>query len=193
MTMSEAVAIPLGAIRPVNSPFRAGINGDSGFATKMAAPASTAALDDYARGYADGLAEADGRSTVDTSAAEKIRQAITQLRAEPSEELGLYIAEAVSHLVRQIVGETQIAPEEITRRAQAAASLIAENDAATAIRLHPDDAALVGTTIGAISVVPEPGLLRGDVLIECAAGTIEDGNALRLAALDAALGLGGHE
>jgi len=193
MTMSEIVAIPLGAIRPVNSPFRSGINGDSGFATRTATAASTPPQDDYARGYADGLAEAVERSAADTSAAEKIRHAITQLRAEPPEELGLYIAEAVSHLVRQIVGETQITPEEIIRRAQAAASLIAENDAATALRLHPDDAALVGTTIGAISVVPEPGLLRGDILVECAAGTIEDGNALRLAALDAALGLGGQE
>ncbi len=192
MTMSEVVVLPLGAIRPVNSPFRPGIDGDSGLTTRTATRPS-APQDDYARGFADGLAEADGRSTADTSAAEKIRQAITQLRAEPSEELGLYVAEVVSHLVRQIVGETQIAPEEITRRAQAAASLIADNDAATAIRLHPDDAALVGTTIGAISVVPEPGLLRGDVLIECAAGTIEDGNAMRLAALNAALGLGGHE
>jgi flagellar biosynthesis/type III secretory pathway protein FliH len=189
--MSEVIAIPLGAIRPVSSPFRAGFDSDSGFAKR--ATLSTALQDDYARGFADGQAEAEARYADDAAAADSIRQAIAQLRAEPSEELGLYIAEAVSHLVRQIVGETQITPEEITRRAQAAAELIAENDAATAIRLHPDDAALVGTNIGAISIVPEPGLLRGDILVECAAGTIEDGNALRLAALDAALGLGGHE
>ena len=190
--MSEVIAIPLGAIRPVSSPFRAGFNSDTGFATRVPAP-STALQDDYARGFADGQAEAEARFGQDTAAANSIRQAIAQLRAEPSEELGLYIAEAVSHLVRQIVGETQITPEEITRRAQAAAELIAEDDAATAIRIHPDDAALVGTNIGAISVVPEPALLRGDILVECAAGTIEDGNALRLAALDAALGLGAHE
>jgi flagellar biosynthesis/type III secretory pathway protein FliH len=190
--MSEVVAIPLGAIRPVNSPFRAGLDTQGGF-TQTTAASTLAPRDDYARGYIDGAAEAEARAAQDNRAGDLIQQAITQLRAEPSEELGLYIAEAVSHLVRQIVGETQITPEEITRRAQAAAALIAENDAATAIRLHPEDAALVGSSIGAVSVVPEPGLLRGDVLVECAAGTIEDGNALRLAALDAALGLGDHE
>ncbi len=192
MTMSEVVAIPLGAIRPTNSPFRAGLDTPGGF-NRPTAPAPAAPRDDYARGFADGVAEAEGRAAQDARAAGLIQQSIIQLRAEPSEELGLYIAEAVSHLVRQIVGATQITPEEIIRRAHAAAAQIAENDAASAIRLHPDDAALVGTTVGAITVIAEPALRRGDILVECAAGTIEDGNALRLAALDAALGLGEHE
>lgn len=190
--MSDIVAIPFSALRPVSSPFRAGLGSASDFAPM--APATAKGLqDDYARGYADGLADAAARLGDDAGAAEKIRTAIAQLRAEPSEELGLYIAEAVSHLVRGIVGETQITPEEITRRAKAAAALIADNDAATAIRLHPEDAAIVGQTVGEIAVIAEPGLLRGDILVDCASGTIEDGNALRLAALDAALGLGAHQ
>ncbi len=190
--MSEAVALPFSALRPVSSPFRPGFGSSGGFA-RAGGPASTGPKDDYARGYADGIADAEARLAEDTAAAEKIRTAIAHLRAEPSEELGLYIAEAVSHLVRGIVGETQITEEEISRRANAAAALIADNDAATAIRLHPDDAALVGATVGGVAVISEPGLLRGDILVECASGTIEDGNALRLAALDAALGLGTHE
>lgn len=190
--MSEVVTVPLGAVRPVSSPFRAGLETQGGFTRTAAAP-SPAAHDDYARGFAEGEAEAEARTAQDSRAADLISQAVARLRAEPSEELGLYIAEAVSYLVHRIVGETQITPDEIARRAQAAAALIAENDAATAIRLHPDDAALVGTSVGAIAVIPEPGLLRGDVLVDCASGTIEDGNALRLSALDAALGLGGHQ
>lgn len=190
--MSDPQTVSLGAIRPVSSPFRAGLGTQGGF-TRTAAAATPAPHDDYARGFADGAAEVEAKLTDNNRAAEHIRQAIAQLRAEPSEELGLYIAEAVSHLVRGIVGETQITPEEITRRAKAAAALISENDAATAIRLHPDDAAMVGPDVGNIAVIPEPALLRGDILVDCAAGTIEDGNNLRLAALDAALGLGGHE
>lgn len=190
--MSEVVAVPFSALRPASSPFRAGLGSASGFAPASVAT-SKAPQDDYARGYADGASDVEARMGDDAGAAEKIRAAIAQLRAEPSEELGLYIAEAVSHLVRLIVGETQIAPEEITRRAKAAAALIAENDAATSIRLHPDDAAIVGANVGEVSVIAEPGLLRGDILVDCASGTIEDGNALRLAALDAALGLGAHE
>lgn len=190
--MSEVVALPFSALRPVSSPFRAGLGSTSGFSAANV-PVAQGPKDDYARGYADGIADAEARVGDDAGAAEKIRNAIAQLRAEPSEELGLYIAEAVSHLVRGIVGETQITPEEITRRAKAAAALIADNDAATAIRLHPDDAAIVGQSVGEIAVIAEPGLLRGDILVDCAAGTIEDGNALRLAALDAALGLGAHE
>lgn len=188
--MSEAIAVPLGTIRPVTSPFRAGFATEG---SRLRATGRTSARpDDYSRGYADGFAEADAKADHDTLAADQIRDAISQLRAEPSEELGLYIAEVVAHLVRQIVGETPVATDEILRRANAAAALIAENDAATAVRLHPEDAALVGPSVGAIAVLPEPDLLRGDILVECAAGTIEDGNALRLDALDAALGLGGH-
>lgn len=188
--MSDVIAVPLGTVRPVSSPFRAGFASD-GTGARMVGRASPRA-DDYSRGYADALAETDAAAGQDMRAADQIRDAISQLRAEPSEELGLYIAEAVSHIVRQIVGETPVAAEEILRRAHAAAALIADNDAATAVRLHPEDAALVGPSVGAIAVIPEPGLLRGDILVECAAGTIEDGNALRLAALDVALGLGGH-
>ncbi|MFM5913965.1 MAG: FliH/SctL family protein [Chakrabartia godavariana] len=191
MTMSEALAVPLGALRPLVSPFRQGLGTTT--AGRGPGPAQPQPQDDYARGYADGLAAAAARTDEDSQAADMIRQAIAQLRAEPSEELGLYIAEAVSRIVHQIVGETPVSPDEITRRAQAAAALIAENDAATAIRLHPKDAALVGTTVGDIAVVAEPGLRRGDILVDCAAGTIEDGNARRLAALDAALGLGGGQ
>lgn len=189
--MSDVVAVPLGAVRPVSHPFRAGLDTGAGFA-RAAASSVSVPRDDYARGFADGAAEAEAHREAEVEAAEKIRAAITLLRTEPSEELGLYIAEAVSRIVHQIVGETQISPEEIIRRAQAAAAHIAETDSATAIRLHPGDAALVGPAVGTIAVIPEPGLLRGDVLIDCATGTIEDGNALRLAALDAALGLGGH-
>lgn len=190
--MSEVMTVPFSALRPVSSPFRAGIGG-SGDVSRAHKSASSEPQDAYARGYADGLADAEARLGDNDAAAEKIRAAIAELRAEPSEELGLYIAEAVSHLVRGIVGDTQISPEEVSRRAHAAAALIAENDAATAIRLHPDDAALVGATVGQIAVISEPGLLRGDILVECAAGTIEDGNGLRLAALDAALGLAAHQ
>ena len=190
--MSEVVTVPFSALRPISSPFRAGL-GSTGDFTRMAPTAPKGPQDDYARGYADGVADIEARMGDDAKAAEKIRTAIAHLRAEPSEELGLYIAEAVSHLVRRIVGETQITAEETTRRAKAAAALIADNDAATAIRLHPDDAAIIGSSVGEIAVIAEPGLLRGDILVECASGTIEDGNALRLAALDAALGLGAHE
>lgn len=190
--MSEVVAVPFSALRPISSPFRAGLGSTRGFSATHA-PVAQGPQDDYARGYADGVADIEARMGDDAKAAEKIRAAIAQLRAEPSEELGLYIAEAVSHLVRQIVGETQVTPEEITRRASAAAAFIADSDAATAIRLHPDDAAIVGTSVGSLSVIAEPGLLRGDILVDCAAGTIEDGNTHRLAALDAALGLGAHQ
>ena len=61
MTMSEVIAIPLGAIRPTHSPFRAGLDTPGGFSrTTAAAPA--APRDDYARGFADGVAEAEGRA-----------------------------------------------------------------------------------------------------------------------------------
>ena len=189
--MSDVATVPLSALRPVNSPFRQGL-GRAGSGVG-ASSAQGQPQGDYARGYADGLAAAAAQADDGNHAAEMIRRAIHDLRAEPAEELGLYIAEAVTRIVRQIVGETQISADEITRRAHAAAALIADNDAATAIRLHPEDAALVGASVDGIAVLPEPGLRRGDVLVDCAAGTIEDGNAQRLAALDAALGLGGAQ
>ena len=122
--MSDVATVPLSALRPVNSPFRQGL-GRAGSGVG-ASSAQGQPQGDYARGYADGLAAAAAQADDGNHAAEMIRRAIHDLRAEPAEELGLYIAEAVTRIVRQIVGETQISADEITRRAHAAAALIAE-------------------------------------------------------------------
>ncbi len=189
--MSEVIAVPITQLRPIIAPFRAGLFGNDAVHTAPAANAN-APQDRYAMGFADGEAAANERHSGDREAADRIAAAISQLRAEPAEELGRLLAHTVSRLVRDIVGETPISAEEIMRRTQAAAALLAESDAATTVRLHPDDAALVGDEVSGIAVHAEPGLVRGDILIECATGTIEDGNAHRLDVLDAALGLSGN-
>lgn len=187
--MSEVVAVPLTQLRPVSSPFRAGLFGNGAVRPAPAANANPP-QDRYAMGFADGEAAADERHAGDREAADRIVAAIARLRAEPAEDLGRHLAETVSRLVREIVGETNVTSDEITRRAHAAAALLAESDAASAVRLHPDDAALVGADVSGIAIIPDAGLMRGDVIVDCASGTVEDGNALRLAALDASLGLG---
>ena len=187
--MSEVIAVPFTQLRPISSPFRAGLFGNGAARIAPAANANPP-QDHYAMGYADGEAAANERHAGEHEAADRIVAAIAQLRAEPAEDLARHLAETVSRLVRDIVGETTITADEIKRRAHGAAALLAESDAASAVRLHPDDAALAGAEVEGLAVIAEPGLARGDIRIECASGTLEDGNALRLAALDDALGLG---
>jgi flagellar assembly protein FliH len=193
MIMSKNFAIPFSALRPVRSGFCPSYPG-SFTSRDMPEPHHAEAQDDrYAQGFADGLAAGLARRTEDDRAADRLEKALLSLRSEPAEDLGTLIAETVQRLVRQVVADCPISPDEILQRAQRAAALIAKEDAATLLYLHPEDAKLLPAEIAGLTIVPQPDLERGDVVIPCAAGTIEDRMSQRLAALEVALGLGDGE
>lgn len=191
--MSKDFATPFSTLRPVRSGFCPGYPGS--FPTRdMPDPHHAEAQDDrYAQGFADGFAAGLARRSEDDRAVERLEKALLACRPEPTDDLGTLIAETVQRLVRQVVGDCQIAPDDLLQRAQRAATLIAKEDAATVLHVNPEDAKLLPAEIAGLAIVPQPDLARGDIVIPCAAGTIEDRISQRLAALEAALGLGDGE
>ena len=146
-----------------------------------------AEVDAFAEGF-----EA-GRRTVELELAEEreaiahLAGALETLRPEPTEPLAALLAETVERLVRQIVGEVEIDPATLMRRADMAARLIGEEVAPSKLRLHPDDVALIDASQLPVPVVADVSLARGSVMLETASGWIEDGPAVRLERLRAAL------
>ncbi len=191
--MSKDFATPFSTLRPVRSGFCPGYPGS--FPTRdMPEPHHAEAQDDrFAQGFADGFAAGLARRSEDDRAADRLEKALLTLRPEPADDLGTLIAETVQRLVRQVVADCPISSHEVLQRAQRAAALIAKEDAATVLHLHPEDAKLLPAEIAGLTIIPQPDLARGDIVIPCAAGTIEDRISQRLAALEAALGLGEGE
>jgi flagellar assembly protein FliH len=190
MIMSKDFASAFSALRPTRSGFCPGYPG-SFAARNMPEPHHAEAPDDrYAQGFSDGYAAGLTRRAEDDRAVEQLEKALRAIRPEPADDLGILIAETVQRLVRQVVADCPISPDEVLQRAQRAAALIAKEDAATVLHLHPEDAKLLPAEIAGLTIVPQFDLARGDIVIPCAAGTIEDRISQKLAALEAALGLG---
>jgi flagellar assembly protein FliH len=146
--------------------------------------------DDFEMGYAAGQLEAEARFATERLKFGRLIASIEALQPEPSEELGLLIAETVASLTAQIVGPAAVDPEGLLVRATEAANLVSECDAARVMRLHPDDIALLADASLPLSVEPDAGLDRGSVRIDCSAGWIETGTSHFLQMLRVQLGLG---
>lgn len=192
--MSEVQPVSFSALRPIRSPFALGLLPEHGIRAELdilsvQAPANDQPDDAYMRGFADGEAAVRDAFEADQSATDRLARALERLHTPSSDELALVIARTVQHLVVQIVGETPLDADEIRRRAERAAMMIAEEDKPVGLSLHPDDAALLPAELHGLTIKPRPDLARGDVVIDHAHGTIEDRVSRRLAAMDAALGL----
>uniref|UniRef100_UPI002601EB82 FliH/SctL family protein n=1 Tax=Novosphingobium sp. TaxID=1874826 RepID=UPI002601EB82 len=86
------------------------------------------------------------------------------------------------------LGEFAADPEALARRVEIAAGMLARAADERVIRLHPEDLALVGARLPEDwHFEPDPGLERGALRVEGAAGGVEDGPAIWLRALSEAL------
>lgn len=114
--------------------------------------------------------------------AELIRSA-EALQPEPSGPLAAVLAEAVTRLVRQIVGEVQIDPVMLKARAEAVAELVTAESGPARLRMNPDDIAMLdGVDLG-LPMAPDHHLTSGTIILETGEGWIEDGPQVRLAKL----------
>ncbi|WP_221795249.1 flagellar biosynthetic protein [Aquisediminimonas sediminicola] len=147
----------------------------------------------YQRGHADGLAEAHAAMMAERTRLLALVASAEALRNEPSEELAQLIAETVERLVTQILGDVPIDGPQLRRRAEAAARLIGDCDAARTLWLHPDDMALIEQAPMGLTLMVDPKAEMGSIRIDCSAGWIEHGTALYLDALRAELGLKGTD
>jgi flagellar assembly protein FliH len=140
-----------------------------------------------AQAFAEGFDH--GRQTVLAEFARQ-REALAQLirsaealQPEPSGPLAAVLTEAVTRLVRQIVGEVKIDPVLLKERAEAIADLVTAECGPARLRMHPDDIAMLdGIELG-VPVAADHHLASGTIILESGEGWIEDGPQVRLARL----------
>ena len=114
--------------------------------------------------------------------AQLIRSA-ESLQPEPSGPLAAVLAESVIRLVRQIVGEVQIDPVMLKKRAESIAELVTAESGPARLRMNPDDMAMLdGVDLG-LPMAPDHHLASGTIILETGEGWIEDGPHVRLAKL----------
>jgi flagellar assembly protein FliH len=141
----------------------------------------------YAQGIEDGRRAMEKALDEERAAIARLAASLEGLRPEPTGPLALLLAETVDRLVREILGEVDIDANRLLARAKAAAALIGKAVEPSRLRVHPDDVDLLAPADLPVPVEGDPSLARGSIVLETAEGWIEDGPAVRLERLRAAL------
>ena len=141
----------------------------------------------YAAGFAAGRAAREDDLAPEREALKRLGESLQSLKPEPTGPLALLLVETVDRLVRQVVGDVAIDANLLLARANAAAALIAEEARPSVIRLNPADHARLSGASLPLPMTADPAVASGSVVVETAAGWVEDGIAARLDAVRAAL------
>lgn len=174
-----------------------GAGGFSAWADPEAAPApapvqptmeiETLLAEAHAAGVAEGRAQMEAAFTEEVTALHTLAASLENLRPEPPQALGMLLAATVRRLVTQVVGEVEIGHDALDARAAAVAAVIADETGPSRLRLHPADMALLGDATQGLALTPDPTLARGTILVETGSGWVEDGPAVRMEKIHAAL------
>lgn len=156
-------------------------------AIRTTTPQAEKRPDEYARGLADGQQMAEAAFEAERTAFQKLLANAQAFQSEAGPELSLLLRETVVRLVGQITDGVTIDEDLLNKQIARAVDIITEADEARHILLHPDDAALVGKTVGKLAVRSDPSLSRATIRIECSQGWIEHGVALGIERLREAL------
>ena len=156
-------------------------------------PEEDPAVKAFAAGYAQGAADVEAAFSEaiaqQEAARSRIELAFGRLDADLIRDLEARLRETVLALCTPLLGEYATDPEALARRVETAAAMLARAADERVIRLHPEDLALVGARLPEDwHFEPDPGLERGALRIEGAAGGVEDGPAGWTQALKEALG-----
>lgn len=143
--------------------------------------------DSFAQGFEEGRRTVQLEFADERAALAQLAQSLEALRPEPTNALAALLAETVERLVRQIVGSAEIDAVLLQNRAEEAAALIGEEVEPARLLLHPDDIPLLSAARIPVDLAADPSLTRGSIVLECGEGWIEDGPAVRLDRLRAAL------
>lgn len=140
------------------------------------------AAEAYARGYAEGHAQAIEAAKADAEATEAARGSLAlsfaRLDAVLEEDLRLRLRDTVAALCEAALAPLAIDEAALVRRIERAVGMLARADDERVVRLHPEDMALVSERLSVEwTVVTDAGLERGTVRVEGPAGGVEDGPA----------------
>jgi flagellar assembly protein FliH len=141
----------------------------------------------FALGCQEGRKTVEAEFAAERDALARLAESLAVLRPEPANALALLLAETVDRLVRQVVGEVDIDANLLLARARAAAELVGKDVEPSRLRAHPDDIAYLEAGRLQVPLCADPTLTRGAIVLETGHGWIEDGPAVRLDRLRAAL------
>lgn len=146
----------------------------------------------HAAGYAEGLAAAAAASQSDTARDQallaKLAEALGTATHVDREAMAERLRQTVLTLVRQIVGEVGVSANHLIERIDAASDLLADGVESAILRMHEADMPLVeGKLPKAVFPVADAHVERGGFILESASTVVEDGPALWLEQLGAAI------
>lgn len=149
----------------------------------------------HAAGYAEGLAAAAAAAAAVREVEARDRGLLAGL-ADSLAGAGRIDREAVARQLRgtvlaltaRLVGEVGVSAELLAGRIDAATELLADGAESALLRVHPEDVALLeGRLPKAIFAAGDPAVARGSFVLESASTIVEDGPALWLDQLAAAI------
>lgn len=143
-------------------------------------PVEQAAREAYMAGFHEGERVARESIAGDDAARRALASALADVATSGEGALAQMLAEAVTRLVTQIVGEVPVDEALLAERCTALAACIDPDDAKAVLEVHPDDLPLVQQEGVDVALKPNPALSRGSVRLATADGWIEDGPDVRL-------------
>lgn len=152
-------------------------------------PGAAALADAYARGLADGIAQAAVDAAQERAALGQLSLSFSRLDAEAASAIGQHLTQAVAALCEQIIEPALIDRTILARRCSALAVQLGAGATSCALHLHPDDVALLAEDmVAGWTIRPRPDLPRGSLRLEGPDGVIADGPDEWRRAIAAALG-----
>lgn len=144
----------------------------------------------HAAGYAEGLAAAAAAAHATRTRDEALLTGVASALGGniDREAIAAQLRQTVLLLVTRIVGDVGIAADRLAQRIDVAADMLADSAESAMLRVHPDDVALLADRLPAtIFPVGDAKLQRGSFVLESASTVVEDGPALWLDQLAAAM------
>ena len=144
----------------------------------------------HAAGYAEGLAAAAAAAHATRTRDEALLTGVASAlgSAVDREAIAAQLRSTVLLLVTRIVGDVGVAADRLAQRIDVATDLLADAAESAMLRVHPDDVALLAGRLPAtIFPVGDASLGRGSFVLESASTVVEDGPALWLDQLAAAM------
>jgi flagellar assembly protein FliH len=151
-------------------------------------PVETAREAGYAEGVAAARAEMDATAARDRAMLTGLAAALGQAGGFDRDLLAGRLRATVMTLVSRVIGEAGVSADLLARRVEAATDLLADASESAMLRVHPDDVALLdGHLPATVFAVGDEQVARGSFVLEAASTIVEDGPAMWLDQLTAAI------
>jgi len=151
-------------------------------------PVETAREAGYAEGVAAARAEMEATAARDGAMLTGLAAALGQAGGFDRDLLAGRLRATVMTLVSRVIGEAGVSTDLLARRVEAATDLLADASESAMLRVHPNDVALLeGHLPATVFAVGDEQVARGSFVLEAASTIVEDGPAMWLDQLTAAI------